>query len=224
MSAQDEKHAPLWTLCLLVIIIYFIQFGMVNLRKWMAPEGNMLKLLVLANQIVSIFLPIMLFIIILRLPFRKSLGLNPAPLWKTIIAVLLGFAVIFEVDYTLPHLIAPSQEYAATTTSIVSYSNLPELLFTLLLIAIVAPLADEFFFRGLLLQDINGRWGKVAAVLITAALTALFHTLEPFKLAHAFIMGVIFACMVVWTRSVYTSLILHCFNNLLSLIPAIMGK
>ena len=103
-------------------------------------------------------------------------------------------------------------------------NNIPEFLLMLLLIAIVAPMADEFFFRGLLLQDLKGRWGKIAAIVITAALTALFHTLAPFKLIHAFTMGIIFASLVVWTRSIYTSLILHCFNNLLSLIPAIMGK
>lgn len=219
MNSQNEKHAPLWALCLLIAVIYLIQFGMLNLRRWIAPEGNLFKLWVLANQIISIFLPVILFIIIFRLPFRKSLGLNSPPLVKTIIAVLVGFATIFCVDFILPHLIAPSQQYVSTTSSIVTFSNIPEFLLTILLIAIIAPMADEFFFRGLLLQDLMGRWGKIAAVLITAALTALFHTLEPFKLIHAFIMGVIFASMVVWTRSVYTSLILHCFNNLLSLLP-----
>jgi len=219
MNAEDKKRVPLWALCLLVIIIYLIQFGMLNLRKWLVPEGNLFKLWILANQIVSIFLPVILFIIIFRLPFRKSLGLNSPPLGKAIIAVLIGFAAIFGVDYILPRLIEPSQQYASTTTSIVTFNNIPEFLLTILLIAIIAPMADEFFFRGLLLQDLMGRWGKIAAILITAALTALFHTLEPFKLMHAFIMGVIFASLVIWTRSLYTSLILHCFNNLLSLLP-----
>jgi membrane protease YdiL (CAAX protease family) len=224
MNEKNEKRPPLWALCLLIVIIYLIQMGMLHLRKLVASEGNIFKLIVIANQIVSIFLPVILFILIFRLPFRKSLGLNAPPWGKTIIAVLGGFAAIFAVDYILPRLIAPSQQYASATTSIITYKSIPEFLLMLLLIAIVAPMADEFFFRGLLLQDLTGRWGKIAAIVITAALTALFHTLAPFKLIHAFIMGIIFASLVVWTRSIYTSLILHCFNNLLSLIPAIMGQ
>jgi membrane protease YdiL (CAAX protease family) len=94
------------------------------------------------------------------------------------------------------------------------------LLLTIVTISVVAPLADELFFRGVVLRSLMPRIGSPGAILITAAVTAVFHKIEPFKLTHSFIMGVIFAAAVVWTRSVYTSLILHGIHNSLSLLPA----
>ena len=90
------------------------------------------------------------------------------------------------------------------------------LLLTVLAISVAAPLADELYLRGLLLQALKSRWGAAAAILVTAALTALSHSLEPFKITHAFVMGCLFAGTVVWTRSVITSLILHALHNTLS--------
>lgn len=63
------------------------------------------------------------------------------------------------------------------------------------------------------------RYGKIAAIVATALLTALFYTLEPFKLTHSFIMGAIFATSVVWTNSVYMSILLHSLHNTLALLP-----
>jgi len=123
------------------------------------------------------------------------------------------------INLTLPRLIPPSQAFTESTASIVAYDNLGGLLLTILAVSIVAPLADELFFRGIILRSLMARFGTLGAILIVAALTAIFHKLEPLKLTHSFIMGMIFAAAVVWTRSVYTSLILHGIHNSLSLLP-----
>lgn len=213
------KRTSLLFFGILVIVVYVLQIGIIGIRNWLAPQGSLLKLMVIANQLFAILLPTFLFLIIFRLPTRQALGLYAPPWIKTILAVVLGFVLIYAVNYVLPQIIPPTQKFTTATSSIIEYRNLLEFLLTFLTISVVAPLADELFFRGILLRFLMMRYGKIVAIIITALLTALFHSLEPFKLTHSFIMGVIFATSVVWTNSVYTSIILHGLHNALALLP-----
>jgi membrane protease YdiL (CAAX protease family) len=191
-------------LCILIALVYGLQAGILHLVRLWSPEGNWLKAAIIAQQIICILLPIIVFIVIRRLPAQDALGAYK-PIWyRTVIAVVGGFLLMITINLTLPRL---------------AYDTLPGLLLTILAISIVAPLADELFFRGIILRGLMARCGTLGAILIVAALTALFHKLEPLKLTHSFIMGLIFAVSVVWTRSVYTSLILHGIHNSLSLLP-----
>jgi membrane protease YdiL (CAAX protease family) len=206
-------------LCILIALVYGLQVGVLRLVKLWSPESNWLKLAIIAQQAICILLPVIGFIILHRLPAREALGAYK-PIWyRTVIAVVGGFFLMMIINLTLPRLIPPSQAYAESGASIVAYEGFSGLLLTVLAISIVAPLADELFFRGIILRSLMARFGTLGAILIVAALTALFHKLEPMKLTHSFIMGVIFAASVVWTRSVFTSLILHGIHNSLSLLP-----
>ncbi|MFQ6114783.1 MAG: lysostaphin resistance A-like protein, partial [bacterium] len=78
---------------------------------------------------------------------------------------------------------------------------------------------DELLFQGFMLRAFSVRYGEVVAMLVTALATALFHTWEPFKFGHAFVMGIIFATAVLWSRSVVASILLHALLNSLALLP-----
>lgn len=223
--ADDQMQAPLKErfslvyLCILIAAVYGLQVGVLKLMRLTSPEGNWMKMAVIIQQMICIFFPVLIFIIVRKLPARDALGAYK-PIWyRTAIAVVGGFFLMMVINLTLPQLIPPSQAYAESSASIVAYEGVPGLLLTILTISVVAPLADELFFRGVILRSLMARFGTLGAILIVAALTALFHKLEPLKLTHSFIMGVIFAASVVWTRSVYTSLILHGVHNSLSLLP-----
>lgn len=215
----SARRASLLSLIILVVVIFILQLIMREIIKALAPQGNFLKLAVIGHNFFATFLPVCLFVVILKLPVRLSLGLHPLPWKRTLIAVISGLILIFAINLVLPLIIKPSRELVESSASIVAYSNLPEFLLAFLTISIFASIADEVFFRGILLRGLMFRYGSIIAILVTAILTALFHTLEPFKLMHAFLMGVIFATSVVWTKSVYTSVILHGLHNALSLIP-----
>ena len=213
------KQASLLSLVILVIVVFLLQRGISETTESIALEGNTLKLMVITRLIVSILLPVLLFLTIFRLPVRHTLGLYPSPWIRTSFAVILGFVLIFTVNMVLPFVVQPSQKLAEESSSIAAYGNLSELLLSFLTVSIFASIVDELFFRGIILRSVMKRYGKVLAIVVTAVLTALFHKFEPFKLTHAFIMGLIFATSVVWTNSVYTSIILHSLHNSLALLP-----
>jgi membrane protease YdiL (CAAX protease family) len=87
----------------------------------------------------------------------------------------------------------------------------------LVLIAVLAPLVEEFFFRGAiqgLLERRFGAWGGIAA---TAVLFAALH-LDLWGLPARLVFGVAAGFAVYATRSIWAGVILHVANNA---IPAL---
>ncbi len=220
---MEQKNFPAsispLIVALLVVIVWLLQFLMNEGMELLSPEQNLLKIAVILRLSITFLLPVIVFLKYYQLRPSESLGLNRPPWVKTTLAVVLGIVLIMAVSIMLPQIIPPSQELMQTSGSITAYTNLPEFLLAFLTAVVFASVADELFFRGIVLQYLLKRYGKILAIVLTALLTALFHTLEPFKLVHAFLMGVIFAASVIWTRSVYTSIILHGLHNALALIP-----
>ncbi|MBI4786208.1 MAG: CPBP family intramembrane metalloprotease [Chloroflexi bacterium] len=90
-------------------------------------------------------------------------------------------------------------------------------LLTLVAAAIVAPIAEEIFFRGFLYAGLRGRIGVAGAMLASTALfTALHMSVELF--IPIFVLGLFLAVLYEATGSLYPSMLLHAANNALSLI------
>ena len=88
---------------------------------------------------------------------------------------------------------------------------------TLLAVAI-APVIEEFFFRGLLQRPLERRFGPMPAILSAAALFALVHLLPWVFPIHLFL-GVVFGFATYATGSIWAGVILHAANN----IAAVLG-
>lgn len=100
------------------------------------------------------------------------------------------------------------------------YEALPrtpfEIGLAILAVVIVAPLAEELVFRGLLHRLLHGIWGGVAASVLSALIFAIVHA-EPWYLLGLFGVGLTLA--VVWeaTRSVAACWSAHAVHNAVSL-------
>ncbi|MFH1085858.1 MAG: type II CAAX endopeptidase family protein, partial [Chloroflexota bacterium] len=78
----------------------------------------------------------------------------------------------------------------------------------LLLGGVVAPLAEEVFFRGFLYAGLRARLGAASGVALSALLFALVHVV-PGVLAPIFLMGVAFALLYEHTGSLWPCILLH---------------
>ena len=87
-----------------------------------------------------------------------------------------------------------------------------ELLITTVLACLIAPLVEEFIFRGLLLGSLRKRFKVGTAVAVSAALFALFHFI-PIQLAPLFVFGVMFGFVRVRYDNVWASVLLHAMVN-----------
>jgi membrane protease YdiL (CAAX protease family) len=82
----------------------------------------------------------------------------------------------------------------------------------------VAPVLEEFFFRGLIQRPLERRWGPGPAIIAAAAIFALVHLLPWVFPLHLFL-GIAFGWVVYVTRSIWAGVILHAANN----AAAVMG-
>jgi len=97
------------------------------------------------------------------------------------------------------------------------------LVFTLIAAAVVAPIAEELFFRGFLYGGLRGRIGVVGAMLVsTVFFTALHLSLDQF--IPIFFLGLVLAWLYEKTGSLYPGIFLHATNNALSLVFLAIAK
>ena len=87
-----------------------------------------------------------------------------------------------------------------------------DLAWLLLAGSLAAPIAEEFFFRGLLYRYLRARRGVTSAVLLSSALFAVFHFIPPLMPA-LFVFGIVLALLVERFDSLYPSILLHALNN-----------
>lgn len=77
----------------------------------------------------------------------------------------------------------------------------------------VAPILEEFFFRGLIQQPLEARWGAAPAIAFSATLFAAVHLL-PWVLPLHLFLGLVFGWAVYATGSIWVGVILHAANNI----------
>jgi ABC-2 type transport system permease protein/sodium transport system permease protein len=85
-------------------------------------------------------------------------------------------------------------------------------------IAIAAPIAEEFFFRGYVLSALRGRIPAWAAILITAGVFGLFHAsaggiIAVERVASSTLLGIVLGCVCWRTGSVFPGMLLHALHN-----------
>lgn len=81
-------------------------------------------------------------------------------------------------------------------------------------VALIYPVAEEFFFRGVFLGVVRRRFGDFAAVLLPALIFGLIHIQYDWQgMAFVALDGLIFGIARIRTGSVYVPMLLHILGN-----------
>ena len=76
-------------------------------------------------------------------------------------------------------------------------------------IVLIAPLLEEFFFRGILLTRWTVKWNVVKAVIVSSVIFAVLHT----DLIGSFCFGCVMAIFYIRTKSLFIPTSVHIANN-----------
>ena len=88
----------------------------------------------------------------------------------------------------------------------------------LLIVACLLPaICEELVFRGTVAVSLADSKSKVSAIAISGALFALFHA-NPAQTVHQFALGAFLTLLALRSNSLWTSVIVHLFNNTLVVI------
>jgi hypothetical protein len=87
----------------------------------------------------------------------------------------------------------------------------------LLLVAVVVPVVEELFFRGMIYPLLRYRWGAGVAIGVSAAIFAAFHFV-PLLMPALFFVGLILGYLREQSGSVLPGVLLHAMQNGIALL------
>lgn len=100
---------------------------------------------------------------------------------------------------------------------LVQVHSLPELLFVLLVVAVVPAFSEEILFRGLVQRNFEYSFGFVGAAILAGVIFGLYH-LNPFNLIPLMALGIVFGLLVYRTGSILSAVLAHFVNNAAAII------
>lgn len=150
-----------------------------------------------------------------KVGLAASVGLHPARpglvLW-TGVGAAIGARILTGLYGTALEALGvelPGQEFDPTRL-------LPQtamgITFTILLAVVLAPLAEEIVFRGVLLSALRDRWGDAFAIGASSAVFAAAHVM-PFAMPPIFLLSLALGVMYVRTRTLWAPIVAHAVFN-----------
>lgn len=197
---------------MLIVVLYVF---------WEAAGGNAdddTWFLVIASGINSVvFVGAAVTVARLSGPVRaRDFGLVKAPFLITVaksFAVIVGYFVLLATYNQLVNLTpddAPEQLGADT--------GMLGMLGFAILVAVVAPIAEEIFYRGMVFRALSNGVGIALAAIISGVFFGAVH-IDSFaserllQVVPLALLGVFFALLYVWTGTLYAPIALHATNN-----------
>lgn len=144
--------------------------------------------------------------------------------WPSQISWLgLGFLVLgvflfslgaFQVSYLLLALVAPEMVEATLQQTLLlsqEETSTPQLYNGLMVFSalVVAPITEEFLFRGIFLHRWGTKWSLPTAIVLSSAFFGVLHS----NLMGLFVFGLVMSLLYVHSRSLWVPILAHAMNN-----------
>jgi len=160
-----------------------------------------------------------------RRPNRRDVALGVGGGVVAVVVITLGLGTLLELmarlfGGELPTVQQDLRRLASDTGSA------PLLLFSA---AVCAPLGEELFFRGMLYQGLQRRWGTSVGVVVSALVFALSHAQQGSLLANAVVVVVILplGLFLAWIfqrrQSLLVPILVHGTYNLIQVVLLVAG-
>lgn len=150
----------------------------------------------------------------------KQLGIKPVIwkweylLWAAILAIglmpvrsFIGIGVQWVIEGGFDSLMARESLFSAGG---VTWSGF---FITFIGVGILAPISEEFYFRGLLHNWFRQRWGMWASIVASSILFGLAHFDSIGVLVSSFIMGLVMAYVYEKTKTLWITIAIHVITN-----------
>jgi len=176
------------------------------------------KLIITLGEL-NLFLFTVLFLYRKTDSLPRLFRLNFVPSRFLVLMIPLGFTLAIAGDALdrLLQLILPSTEITGQLAEMLKSSSIPELSLLILGSVVVAPVVEEFLFRGALQQAFEKTIGVTKAVIYSSLLWAIIHGIMNWAI-QIFVLGVIIGYIAWRLNSTIPSMILHAINNLVAVI------
>jgi len=207
-----NKGVLIAPLAVALMLVLLLAADLLNLTDASNAREMLLRIIVL--QIIVFVLPSMASAGLIGLKYVRSASLRPfAPSRGALILTLLVVMVTgsFLISLVEGMLWEGGQSSSATTEIYSAISSEGGSFLTVLAVCIVPAICEEFAFRGVLLAALRPCRALTACTL-SALLFAAVH-LDASSLASRFFCGLVLSWLVIVTRSLIASMVLHAAYN-----------
>ena len=88
---------------------------------------------------------------------------------------------------------------------------------TIILVSMIAPICEEVFFRGFLINGLERKFNLKISLLISSGIFSIFH-IHIGSLFPTFILGICLGLLYIKSKSIYPSIFIHSIHNFLAVI------
>ena len=217
-----------------LVLGYIILFGVIGYRSDLNID----------EPIVALFLGLLVYSLLylwalerfrqLDINYQRLMGNLPSnyhwlPTVGLVVPVLLFSTGTFYLSHYLLSFFAPSLVESILNQKLflsASETSAPILynLFMIFVSVIVAPVTEEFFFRGIILHRWAAKWGMRSALIASSLLFGFLHN----NFLGLSVFGLVMALLYLKTRTLIVSITCHALNNaagtFLGLLPILSGS
>lgn len=183
------------------VIVLIVMIGGSFLLKILQLPSN---LAICANEYLFLLVPVIIYLMINKMPARETLKLNKMSVKTALVVFLIALCSL------------PVTGLIANISSILFYNYVSKAFSTfsqmslfswILTVAVTPAICEEFVMRGVVLDGYRNVSIKKAAI-VNGFLFGLFH-LNFNQFFYAFALGIIMAYVVCITNSIFSSMIVH---------------
>ena len=215
----------------LLLLLCIMGFGLMvaSVATKLLIKQSMLAMLTI-QDIFAFILPAVVAMALFYLRPLHVMGLDRMPSLKALAVVVvfylvslpaMNWLVDFNGSMVLPSWMSGVEEAmrqaedmaADATKQILDINTIPQLLFCLFVVGLMAGLSEEMLFRGAMQRTMqDSRLGAHTAIWVTAIVFSAFH-MQFFGFLPRMLLGAWLGYLFVWTRSLWVPIIAHTLNN-----------
>ena len=195
----------------LIILFFLLMFSIVDLEFISFATGLVLYVLV----------PLIFFGYHFRkqnVSIRQVVYTKGVLRWTPSIFVIVIISIAFSLSAFWLYLYLLSPVLPFLVDFLLEEMPMPEsgilLAFEIIMITVLAPIVEEFFFRGVILRRLIKKTSIWGGILISSLLFGILHA----DIIGAFLFGIITALLVLRTGNLLIPILLHMLNNTLAVI------
>ena len=230
-SKPMERRTQLKLGTRLLLLLCIMGFGLIvaSVATLLVIKQGMLAMLTI-QDIFAFILPAVVAMALFYLRPLHVMGLDRMPSLKALAVVVvfylvslpaMNWLVDFNGSMVLPSWMSGVEEAmrqaedmaADATKQILDINTIPQLLFCLFVVGLMAGLSEEMLFRGAMQRTMqDSRLGAHTAIWVTAIVFSAFH-MQFFGFLPRMLLGAWLGYLFVWTRSLWVPIIAHTLNN-----------
>ena len=230
-SKPMERRTQLKLGTRLLLLLCIMGFGLMvaSVETKLLIKQSMLAMLTI-QDIFAFILPAVVAMALFYLRPLHVMGLDRMPSLKALAVVVvfylvslpaMNWLVDFNGSMVLPSWMSGVEEAmrqaedmaADATKQILDINTIPQLLFCLFVVGLMAGLSEEMLFRGAMQRTMqDSRLGAHTAIWVTAIVFSAFH-MQFFGFLPRMLLGAWLGYLFVWTRSLWVPIIAHTLNN-----------